>query len=218
VRGGSLATTVENREPTMTETPTSPTLGTAARWNVTASSAVVTREDPFPWGLLLGLGITSILFGIIVLAWPDASLRLMAVLVGCWLLIEGVTRVLGAFLSGRGIGHQMLSGIVGVLLVVGGVACLRNLATGLAVLATIVALMWLFSGLSEIALAMSATGSTRVGMLVLGVASTIVGFALIVWPDLSLTTLVITTGISALFAGAGQVAFAFKLRKAALEV
>lgn len=95
----------------------------------------------------------------------------------------------------------------------GGVACLRDLATGLAVLATVVALTWLFSGLSEIALGMSATGSTRVGLVVIGVVSTLVGFALIVWPDLSLTTLVITTGISAVFVGVAQVAFAFKARK-----
>jgi uncharacterized membrane protein HdeD (DUF308 family) len=200
----------------MTETQASRSRNTAAGWLPTASSAAGRDEDPFPWGLLLGLGITSALFGIVVLVRPDASLRVMAVLVGCWLLIEGVTRVLGAFLSGRGIGRQLLSGIVGVLLVMGGVACLRNLATGLAVLATIVALMWIFSGLSEIALGVSGTGSTRVGLLILGVASTLVGFALMVWPDLSLMTLVITTGVSALLAGAAQIAFAFRLRQAAL--
>lgn len=85
----------------MTETPTSHTLDPAPVWNSTAPPAVVSREDTFPWWLVLVLGITSFLFGITVLAWPSGSLRLMAVLVGCWLLIEGITRVIGAFLSGR---------------------------------------------------------------------------------------------------------------------
>src|SRR5215217_2269307 len=77
------------------------------------------------WRLFLVLGIISILFGVAVIAWPDATLRVMAVMVGLWLLGAGIARVLSAFLTGQRMGQQILSGIIGLLLIVGGVACLR---------------------------------------------------------------------------------------------
>jgi uncharacterized membrane protein HdeD (DUF308 family) len=175
--------------------------------------APVVREDPFPWWLLLILGVVSILFGVVVLVWPDVTLRVMAAFVGIWLLVAGIARVIGAFVSGRGFGAQVLSGIVGVLLIVGGVACLRNIVTSLAVLATIVALTWLFSGLSELVIAFAVGGSRSVWLLVLGIVSILVGLAFVVWPGLSLATLIVTMSISALIVGIGQVAMAFQLRK-----
>ena len=45
-------------------------------------------------------------------------------------MVAGAARVLGAFVSERGIGRQVLSGTVGVVLLIGGVACLRNVAKG----------------------------------------------------------------------------------------
>lgn len=174
---------------------------------------VLGREDPFPWWLLALLGVTSIVFGIAVLVWPDVSLRVMAAFVGVWLVIAGVARVFSAFMSGRGAGAQVLSGIIGVLLILGGIACLRNLVTALAVLATMVALTWLLSGLSEIMIAFAVRGSVRGWLIALGVVSTLIGFAFAIWPGLSLATLVLLTSIGAIVVGAGQVAFAFQLRK-----
>jgi Short repeat of unknown function (DUF308) len=68
--------------------------------------------------------------GIAVLAWPRETLRTLGVLIGIWLTVAGAACVLGAFVSKRGIGRQVLSGTVGVVLLIGGVACLRNVAKG----------------------------------------------------------------------------------------
>ena len=46
----------------------------------------------------------------------------------------------------------------------------------------------------------------------LGSVSALVGLAFLLWPGLSLTALVLLTGISALLIGAGEVAFALHLR------
>lgn len=196
----------------MTETPITQGSDAIPDWDRTATAPAV-RENLSPWWLLLVLGITSILFGVAVLVWPDVTLRVMAVLVGLWLLLAGIARVVGAFVSGRGVGAQVLSGLIGLLLIVGGVACLRNLVTGLLMLATIVAFMWLFSGLSELVLAFTATGSSRTWLLLLGAVSTLIGFAFLVWPGLSLTALVVMTGIGALIIGAAEVVFAFRARR-----
>src|SRR3712207_3127939 len=85
-----------------------------------------TRETAgVPWWIPLVLGLVSIGFGVAVLVWPGPSLGVLAVLVGCWLILSGVARIVGAFLPG-GVAHRVLSAIVGVLLVVAGFACLVN--------------------------------------------------------------------------------------------
>jgi uncharacterized membrane protein HdeD (DUF308 family) len=185
------------------------------------SEPVPTWESPvqrepgalFPWWTVVVLGLVSVLFGIVVLVWPNATLRVMAVLVGIWLLVAGILRIAGAFLPGAGLGRQVLSGIVGVVLVLGGLACLRNLVTALAVLAFMVALTWIFSGLAEVVVAVQATGATRAALLVLGVLSLLAGFVFLVTPRLSLAALIVLTGVSALVIGVGELALAVQLRK-----
>jgi len=193
----------------MTDIPTAPT---STGW---VAPVAREQESLFPWWTLLLLGAVSVLFGIAVLVWPGATLKVLAVLVGIWLLLAGTLRIVGAFLPGRGVGRQVLSGIVGVIVFIGGVVCLRNLVTALAVLALIVSLSWLFSGLSATLMAFQATGATRAGLLIVGILSIIVGLVFLFVPGLSLAAVVLLIGISAIVIGAGELVLAFQLRKAA---
>ncbi|OLE28613.1 MAG: hypothetical protein AUG44_07040 [Actinobacteria bacterium 13_1_20CM_3_71_11] len=167
-----------------------------------------------PWWTGLILGIVTVLFGVVVLAWPEVTLRVLAVLVGLWLLLGGIARIIGAFLPRGSLGRQVLSGIVGVLLVAAGMACLRNLVNALALLAFLVALGWMFSGLAETVMGLQAEGATRALLLVVGVLSILAGFVFLVMPGLSLATLVLLTGISAVVLGIGELVLAFRLRRA----
>jgi uncharacterized membrane protein HdeD (DUF308 family) len=179
------------------------------------STPVVERDaGVFPWWLVLILGIVSILFGAAVLVWPHASLHVMAVLVGCWLLVAGFARIIGAFLPGGSVGGHVLSAIIGVVLVIAGMICLRNLVTGLAVLALMVAFTWTFGGLTAIVMGTQTSGGTRVGLILLGALSVIFGLVFLFLPGLSLAGLILMTGISALAVGAGEVVVAFQLRSA----
>jgi uncharacterized membrane protein HdeD (DUF308 family) len=150
-----------------------------------------------------------------VLVWPAATVRTLGVLVGIWLMVAGIARILGAFLSKRGIGRQVLSGTVGVILLIGGVACLRNVAKGVAVLAFLIALTWILSGVAEFVIAFQATGATRMWLIALAVVSIAIGLVFMLWPSLSLATIVIMTGISGLIIGIGEIAFAFQMRRSA---
>jgi uncharacterized membrane protein HdeD (DUF308 family) len=165
--------------------------------------------------LVFVLGTASILLGIAVLAWPGETVRVLAVLLGIWLMVMGVARIIGAFVSRRGLGRQVLSGIVGVLLVIAGVACLRDVAKGTLVLAFVIALTWIFSGLAELVVAVTATGATRAWLLLVSVLSIAIGFVFLLAPEMSLTVLVILTGVSALLVGIAEVLFAFQLRRLA---
>jgi uncharacterized membrane protein HdeD (DUF308 family) len=193
----------------MTELPT--------RGPETAWPSPVTREraDAFAWWTVLILGVVTVVFGAAVLIWPDVTLRGMAVLVGIWLLLAGITRIFGAFLPGGGAGRQVLSGIVGVILFIGGMLCLRNLVNALAILALMVALSWMFGGLAEILMGLAAAGAMRAALIIVGTLSLLAGFVFLFAPRLSLTALVLMTGISAIVIGIGELVVAVQLRRLA---
>jgi uncharacterized membrane protein HdeD (DUF308 family) len=171
------------------------------------------EADNASFWLLLALGVVTMCFGIAILAWPAASVRVVAVMVGIWLLLAGLARIVGAFVWRRGLGRQLLSGIVGILLVIGGVACLRDLAKGAAVLAFLIALVWILSGIAELVVAQEAGAWARRWLIVVGVASLVVGFVFVFTPELTLAVMALLAGLSALVIGAVQVLFAFRWRR-----
>jgi uncharacterized membrane protein HdeD (DUF308 family) len=184
--------------------------GDAPRRGVAQSSSA-TAAVPF-WQTLT-LGVVTALFGIVVLAWPGETLRVLGALVGVWLIVAGVMRVAAALTEQHGLGRRMLTGLVGAAMVVGGVACLRNVANGVVVLALIVGLAWLLTGISEIGIGLMTHGRTRKWLVIMGVVSLVVGVVFVVWPSLSLATAVLLTGISALVIGCVEIAFAFIMRR-----
>lgn len=176
-------------------------------------SSTVPDADTASFWLLLVLGVATMCFGIAILAWPDASVRVVAVMVGIWLLLAGLARIVGAFVWRHGLGRQLLSGIVGILLVIGGVACLRDLAKGAAVLAFLIALVWILSGVAELVIAQETGTWARRWLIVVGVASLAVGCVFVFTPSLTLAVMALLAGLSALVIGAVQVLFAFRWRR-----
>jgi len=208
----------DRREPTMTEIPATQgndATGEAPAWRtaVTSQQVVMRESGLFPWWSVLGLGILSVLLGIVVLAWPEATLRVMAALAGVWLVLGGLIRIFTAFIASGGVGRQVLSGIVGVVLVLGGAFCLRNIVTTVSLLAVVVAVTWLLSGIAELVMAFEANGANRNWLLVMGIVSLAIGLIFLLAPRLSLAALVLTTGMGFIVTGAIQVVFGFNLRR-----
>ncbi len=172
-----------------------------------SSAAVV------PFWQTLALGVVTALFGIAVLVWPGETLRVLGALVGVWLVVAGAMRVAAALTEHHGLGRRLLTGVVGAVMVVGGVACLRNVATGVTLLALVVGLAWLLTGISEIGIGLMTHGRTRRWLTTMGVVSLVVGLVFVVWPSASLAAIVLLTGISALLIGCMEVVFAFMMRR-----
>lgn len=171
------------------------------------------RSD-LPWWLPLLLGVLSIVMGLVVWIWPAESLLTFAVLIGVWLLALGVSRVIGAFMPqpGRTAGQHVLSGVIGVLYIVAGVISLRHLVVSLALIAVLVAVQWLLTGVADIAMGMHAEGGRRVWMLIGGVLSLLLGIVFLALPSLSLRFFIVFTAITAIVVGVAQVGVAFRLR------
>jgi len=87
------------------------------------------------------------------------------------------------------------------------------LANALAVVAFLIALTWLFSGLAEIVVGLQTAGSARILYLILGGLSFVIGLIFLFAPQLSLAALVVMTGISAIVIGVGEMALALRLRQ-----
>jgi uncharacterized membrane protein HdeD (DUF308 family) len=195
----------------MTETSTAAPSVARGRWNsALADDAAV----PFPWWSFLITGVLGVAFGVAVLVWPEVTLRAMAVLVGFWLVLSGLARIVGAFLPfGGSVVHRVLSGVVGIVLLIGGLICLRDLATRLTVLSLMFSLTWILGGITAVLIGTQYRGAARIALITVGALSVIAGTILAATPTLSLKTLVILTGVSSLVVGLGEVVMAFVIRR-----
>lgn len=176
-------------------------------------TATELRTQPFPWWTLLVTGAFAVALGLAVLIWPDLSLKLMAVFTGIWLVLGGLARIIAAFLpTGRSVAGHVFTGVVGILLLVAGLACLRELVTGLLVLAIIYGTTWILTGLALLLSGVVQHGALKVGLVVVGVLTILLGVAFVVLPNLSLTTLVVLTGVGSLLVGICEMILAFLIR------
>ncbi|HZM79052.1 MAG TPA: DUF308 domain-containing protein [Candidatus Limnocylindrales bacterium] len=155
-------------------------------------------------------GVISIAMGVLLLAWPDKTLLVVAALIGLLLVLLGVVRFVEA-VSARSLpgSVRVPRGLVGLVLMILGTAVLRHPAGSLAVLTMLLGIAWMIGGLAQIAFAF--TGGGRGGSrtatlcpaplpfgpapLLLGVLDVIAGLVLFLWPQTSLTVVVWVVGI-----------------------
>jgi uncharacterized membrane protein HdeD (DUF308 family) len=81
------------------------------------------RGEALPWWLVLVEGIVVALFGLILLVAPGASLVLLVWLLGIYLLVAGISRIVGIFLDPSSWGWKL---VAGVLSLIAGLAVLSN--------------------------------------------------------------------------------------------
>src|SRR5215207_8090064 len=79
--------------------------------------------EALPWWLVLVEGIVVALFGLILLVAPGASLVFLVWLLGIYLLIAGIFRIVGLFLDSTSWGWKLAAG---VLCLIAGFAVLGN--------------------------------------------------------------------------------------------
>ena len=167
------------------------------------------------WQSLLGIGVASVILGVIVLLMPGAALFTVAVLFGVYLLISGVFQVASTF----GVRHAhgwwrvltFVSGAVSILLAF---VCFRNIASAVILLAIWVGIGWIFRGVAEVTIFSDlASGLPGRGWgIFTGVVTVIAGGILIIWPISSIATLTVVTGVMLVVVGFVEVANAFALK------
>ncbi|MBM7367005.1 HdeD family acid-resistance protein [Gordonia hydrophobica] len=167
------------------------------------------------WQSLLGIGIASVILGIIVLLMPGAALFTIAILFGVYLLLSGIFQIASTF----GVQHshgwwRLLTFVSGAISIMLAFVAFRNLGTAVILLAIWVGIGWIFRGVAELSVFMDATSGLpgRGWGIFTGIVTVIGGGILIIWPISSIATLTVVSGIMLVVVGVVEVVNAFALR------
>lgn len=156
------------------------------------------------WQVMLVMSILEILLGIAVMAWPGASLLIIAAMFGAFLIISGISElVVGLSTPQMSSGFRILNVIAGVLSILLGVLCFRGGVFGsLELLGIWVGAGWLMAGFSRLFVFGSLDSMPGKRWAMAGAAITIVaGIVAIVWPVSSVVTLAFMGGIALIVVG-----------------
>lgn len=166
------------------------------------------------WGWVLFFGIVTLVLGALVVAKPRDTVYAFAILLGIWLFLAGLFRIVTAIADTRESGgSRWFSAILGLLAVIVGILFLRRTEETVTTLAFLLGLFWVVGGIIEFFTAYtddpSPTRGWRIGMGVLAFAA---GIVTLVWPHLTLNALAVIMGIWLILYGILEVALSFRLR------
>jgi uncharacterized membrane protein HdeD (DUF308 family) len=166
------------------------------------------------WGWVLAFGIITLLAGIVVLAWPGATLLVIAVLFGVQLIIAGIFRFVAAFATEDASGGtRVLLALLGVLSIIIGLWAVRHVLLTLLALIVLLGIFWVINGAIELFTALSHRGMPQRGWTAaMGVLSVLAGIVVLIYPGESLLVLSIVLGIWLLVYGVMEMMAAFRLR------
>jgi len=111
------------------------------------------------WLAILFAAIAFFVVRVIMLAWPPATLTIVAILIGAALVVAGVVRLLDGFTAHEESGGRRAADVViGLLAVIVGLYCLRHHALSIAIVAFIVGVFWVLHGIADLAVAATVHG------------------------------------------------------------
>ncbi|MCH0566983.1 MULTISPECIES: HdeD family acid-resistance protein [unclassified Streptomyces] len=165
------------------------------------------------WQIVLVTGAASLVLGIVVLAWPDASVRVAGILFGIYLLISGVFQLVAAFGTHRTTSLRVLAFISGALAIVLGLFCFRGPMQSTLLLALWIGIGWLIRGITQtLAAASDPSMPARGWQVFLGVITFVAGIVLIDSPFESIAVLTVVGGIWLIAVGVVEIVTAVRIR------
>lgn len=166
------------------------------------------------WWTVLLVGVYSIALGVFVLAWPAATLLVVGVLFGSYLVVSGVLHLFAAFGTHAAVALRVLAFISGAVNILLGLFCFRGPLESILLLALWIGIAWLFRGIAQVTAGMSDPSMPARGwQVVTGLFEAIAGVILLVSPFHSIAVLTLLGGIWLLVLGGCEVVTAFFVRR-----
>jgi uncharacterized membrane protein HdeD (DUF308 family) len=149
------------------------------------------------WVIALAGAALTFVFGVIVLAWPSATLSVIAILLGIQLLAFGIIRLIaGVTNSYESGGMRAATVVLGLLGIAAGLYCIRHLSVTVGLLAFLVGLFWAIYGIVDLVVAITAGPVPgRLLKAAVGVISLVAGLVVMFEPKASLTFLLVVLGV-----------------------
>lgn len=171
------------------------------------------------WQAVLLIGISAVLLGALVLAWPGATLVVLGVLFGIYLLVSGLLQIVAAFGTHAEASLRVLAFISGALSIALGVLCFRSAFESILLLAVWIGVAWLFRGIAQTAAAASdAAMPARGWQLFAGVVGTLAGLVVIASPFNSIGILTVFAGVWLLVTGVAEIISSLRIRSHAKRI
>ena len=171
------------------------------------------------WKLLLLRGVIGIVLGIILVAWPQATIAVLMVLVGIWALIDGIGLAAQVFDKGAGAGQRVLFGVMALVALVVAMVAIFNPDKAASVITWLVGIWLLVRGLFELVGAFSSTVATPRWLLVLGaLLDLVLGWLFVTHPGKSAQGVAVLIGILAIAWGVVFVVLALAARSATKDL
>ncbi|MEI2702815.1 MAG: DUF308 domain-containing protein [Baekduia sp.] len=183
-----------------------------------AAAAAATAAEPglpqVPWWLIVGVGVLGILAGFLALVWPGATLLLVALTFGIFLIISGLEDLFAAVQTKTASGGaRIFFGLLGVLAIAAGIILLFRPGTGLLTLAWVLGLWFGISGIVQLAQGFTASDG-RVFNLIFGLIGLVAGVIILVHPTVGIVTLIWIVSISFMLRGLVMIAVGLTVKKA----
>lgn len=162
------------------------------------------------WWLLLLFGVALLGLGVFFIASPDEGLSTISVIVGIFLLIDGLLAV-AASIFGKGEGRGLLA-LIGVLSAIAGLILIKHPYDTLVVFTLIVGVWFVVAGVVRFVSAFS-VDEGRGGSIAIALLDLAAGIVILAWPDLGLKTVAVIIGIVLVLRGILFIAAGWQLRK-----
>jgi len=166
------------------------------------------------WGWVLTFAVLTLILGIMVVAWPHATVKLVALLFGLQLFVGGVFALVRTF-TGSGEESRVLYAVLGILGILVGIFVLRHLFESVVILVVLLGVYWVLHGIIEFIVALDHKGMPGRGVnIVMGLLGFVAGVIVLSWPAPTLLVLVWVLGLWLILYGLIGIAGAFMVRRA----
>jgi uncharacterized membrane protein HdeD (DUF308 family) len=163
------------------------------------------------WWVVLVVGIIFLGFGIVMLFNVAAGATAIAIIVGAFLIFDGLVEMIS---GGRRNHSRGWAIVLGILLVIGGIIVIAWPGVTFLVIAIVWGLTLLVGGIVRSIAAATLRGYAWGWLVVLGILEAILGILMLAWPDVTAYVILLLIGIYSIVAGILQIVLSFQLKKA----
>jgi uncharacterized membrane protein HdeD (DUF308 family) len=165
-------------------------------------------------GLMIASGVVTTAFGVAILAWPEITLKVVAVLLAISLFVSGITHIVQAVVTDElAFGSRTLLALAGALSFLVGLLVLRSPLQTVTVVALVFGGLLVLLGVFRIIDGLRAKRGPRGWDLAAGALCLLVGAFVMTQPELSLRALVSVVGLWQIAIGLLTVVAALALRR-----
>jgi len=171
------------------------------------------------WKLLLLRGVIGIVLGIILVAWPEATIGVLMLVIGIWALIDGIGLAAQVFTTDAGTGQRVLFAVMALVALVVAFFAIVHPGTTVGAIAWVVGVWLLVRGLFELVGAFSSSNAAPRWLLVLGaVVDLVLGWLFVSNGEDVAKAVTVLVGILAIAWGVVFVVLALAARNAARDL